>query len=151
MKKLLLLVLLFISTFLVRGQRLVATSGDYFENSSGSVSLTLGELAIETYITDAEMLTQGMQQTKLVITAIHEVEQFVIKAYPNPTSDLITISLDDYQGAMYELIGLQGNVLEKKQFTSNNHELSLGALPSGTYLLRITSKKRYGIYKIIKR
>ncbi|MFU8844174.1 MAG: hypothetical protein ACNA7V_10250 [Bacteroidales bacterium] len=44
----------------------IATAGDYFENSSGSLSWTLGEVMTETFSSGGNILTQGFQQPFVV-------------------------------------------------------------------------------------
>jgi hypothetical protein len=47
-------------------QQVVSAGGGYYANSSGSVSVTIGEMVIQTVGTGPNMLTQGFQQTFLV-------------------------------------------------------------------------------------
>ena len=51
--------------FNVNAQEIISTSGDYFENTTGSISWTIGESMIETYTNGSEILTQGFQQSRL--------------------------------------------------------------------------------------
>jgi hypothetical protein len=67
-------------------QQIVTTGGDYHQNSSGSISYTIGELAIETFSKTNNILTQGFHQTNLIAVAINELKglDFEISAFPNP-------------------------------------------------------------------
>jgi hypothetical protein len=53
-------------------QQVVATAGGYYDNVTGSLSWTLGEIATETFSNGGYILTQGFQQplTGIVITGI---------------------------------------------------------------------------------
>ncbi|MBN2174518.1 MAG: hypothetical protein JW731_10310, partial [Bacteroidales bacterium] len=44
----------------------IASAGDYFENSTGSLSWTLGEVMNETFSNGSNILTQGFQQPFIV-------------------------------------------------------------------------------------
>jgi len=47
---------------LVSAQQVISSGGDYFSNSVGSISQTIGETVIDTYSTSSNILTQGFQQ-----------------------------------------------------------------------------------------
>ncbi|MCS7189594.1 MAG: T9SS type A sorting domain-containing protein, partial [Bacteroidia bacterium] len=60
--------------------------------------------------------------------------------YPNPTSDAVKVLVPEE--AEYELLSLQGQLLEKGQWKEEGH-LSLGMLPQGLYLLRLRYRSGY--------
>lgn len=66
MKKLITILIALISTASVFSQTLSpevnASAGDYYTNSNGSLSVTIGETVIETFIGANSILTQGFQQ-----------------------------------------------------------------------------------------
>jgi len=76
MKNYLLAILVLTASVSVKAQQLevIATSGDFYENSSGSLSWTLGEVFIETLSETNFILTQGFQQSKLTLTAINDLQ-----------------------------------------------------------------------------
>ena len=78
----------------------IATSGEFFSNSTYSLSWTLGECVTETFTATGNTLTQGFQQSKFVVTSINQltIEGISVKAYPNPVSDLINISVKTENG-----------------------------------------------------
>ena len=47
--------------------RVTASSGGYFSNTSGSLSVTVGETATRTYLTTGRILTQGFMQPELFL------------------------------------------------------------------------------------
>ncbi len=73
----------------------IATSCEFFSNSTYSLSWTLGECVTETFTASGNTLTQGFQQSLYVVTSINQltIEGISVKAYPNPVSDLINISV----------------------------------------------------------
>jgi PKD repeat protein len=79
-----------------------------------------------------------------------------VTIFPNPFSEYITVSFSkDIIGMLqYEIINLNGSVVELNQIkqTSNHSEsLNTSQLPSGTYMLRISSRNKQIIKKIVKR
>ena len=95
--KFLLAILVLTASVSVKAQKLevVATSGDFYENSSLSLSWTLGEVAVETLVGDNIILTQGFQQSKLTVTAIDELQSpgIELTVYPNPTNRFLFIEV----------------------------------------------------------
>ena len=51
-------------------QEVISSAGAAFENSTGSISFTMGECITSTLSTTSYILTQGFHQTKLTIVDI---------------------------------------------------------------------------------
>ena len=69
-----------------------------------------------------------------------------IYIYPNPTADKIYISSNDF------LIAELFNVVGQKILATNNNDIDMIGLVSGTYALRITSNNNNSkTFKIIKK
>ena len=146
--------LLFISN-VKQAQEAVVSGGNYYENSMGSTSWTLGEIITETFRSDEVILTQGFQQPGLTVTSIDEHPEldFKITAFPNPVKDYLNIKLDTdtFERLSYELFDSKGNILLQKRFTSNLANISLQNLDPAVYFLRIIhDKKVLKTFKIVK-
>lgn len=74
--------------------------------------------------------------------------QAQIKAYPNPTFDIIYLDLSDEERAEYQIFDLSGNLIKSGFVT--NRRIDFSALPSGGYVLQIRSKNALVNKKIIK-
>jgi hypothetical protein len=74
-----------------------------------------------------------------------------IKMYPNPTSDIIHIQINDYQEDIdYRIMNVYGQCLEAGRL--NSSELSLSRFANGVYFVQLSSKNRPIITeKIIKK
>ena len=137
-------------------QQVVSSAGNHHENSSGSLSWTVGEIAVETLSNSELILTQGFHQTKLSVTGLDIIEGDVpdISAFPNPAQDHININLKALSGVSgwnYIMYDIKGNVLMNKPVKSDITEIQLGDLPKSTYLLRVYSDKDGArVFKIIK-
>lgn len=79
-------------------------------------------------------------------TSINPSEkELSFKVFPNPTSDRIQVQTSDLSNVeLLELVDLQGRILAK----SNTNELSVLAICSGNYFLRITGNKSVSVKKI---
>jgi len=77
-----------------------------------------------------------------------------LKVYPNPVTDLVTISLTGTDNflSVIKLSSASGKTILKKQFSNNQTEVELNMfeLPSGIYLLNIQTSNESTIFKLIK-
>lgn len=153
-KKLVLTFILAVTLSSASAQRLeiVAAASNYFKTGTGSVSWTLGELAIETYRSSTVILTQGFQQPRSgFVTAVYEAP-FGLSAYPNPTDDAVWLTTDDITGMTYQVLDLTGHVLQEATLTQAETQVSFQGLAPALYLLEV---KRGGvliqIFRIVKK
>ena len=92
-------------------------------------------------VTDLSACKDTTNSVKLFVssgTSIIEQTNSLINLYPNPTSDFVTISLDNKSKGQVIVLDLLGKVVLNKQFNSNQIQLSLKSIESkGTYLVKI--------------
>ena len=150
MKKLL---LVFLLLAMIKGQsqeispNLLTSSGDFFTQGNYSLSWSLGEIAIETFITNNAILTQGFQQTNLSTSSIRiaDVEDESMQIYPNPASDQLFISIQSelHEDLSLEIIDLLG-VKKVTQFIDKKisiTEINTSNLETGTYIVIVWSEE----------
>ena len=125
----------------------IATTGDYFSNSTVSVAWTIGETIGETYTSANNSVTQGFHQPDYgkYVVGINELNtNSTIVAYPNPVTNSLTISFDDAQGKflieVFDVIGkrLSAETVEVNSIAVNTHTLAFGNYNMGVYLVHIT-------------
>ena len=68
---------------------------------------------------------------------IEDIEPATANVYPNPSNDLVNISLDKGQLLKIELFSMTGRLLFKKYLNSKTYVLNIGNYPSGAYLVRV--------------
>lgn len=125
MKKFSLVIVILSATLVGRAQNLdiVATSGEYHENSFGSLSWKLGGACIETLIVTNFILTQGFQQSKLTVTYLEELHTQLIElaVYPNPTNSFLTIEVksENSNDINLKMIDLNGILFLQTTFTES--------------------------------
>jgi hypothetical protein len=71
------------------------------------------------------------------------------KVSPNPTADMLTVSLKESEGQLL-VTNLQGQVMQTVQVTAPQMRLSLGALPAGTYFLTARTAKGSQSLRVMK-
>jgi len=120
----------------------ISTSGDYYKNTSASLSWTLGECVTETLVTVNTKLTQGFQQTSYIITAFDDAaaNNMKICIYPNPTTNFINIEFEDQlsnKEYTLKLFDLMGNLLLIQSINSDETQLEMSPYTNGVYFLTI--------------
>jgi hypothetical protein len=150
-----LLALLFAAT-VTQSQQVVASSGNSGSAAGYTVDWTLGEPVIETISGSGNILTQGMHQTKLLVTAISEMEfpGLEVKVYPNPTGRFLKIEVLQTGNELffYEISDITGRNVVLKELQGNTEEIDMGSFVSGIYFLYVLSQnhKSVKVFKIIK-
>lgn len=148
------------ATFLLLGlgvlhaQEVIITAGSKATGMGGTAIYTIGQVVYTTQIGVNGSITQGVQQPFLVVTTVGINEASVnleLSAYPNPTTDYLTLKVEDDSSLSYQLCNLQGKVIESKKLQSTSTNIHLEAQPTATYFLRvIKGSNLIKTFKIIK-
>ncbi|HOO98452.1 MAG TPA: T9SS type A sorting domain-containing protein [Bacteroidales bacterium] len=120
-----------------------------------AVSQTIGETMVKITNNSYYILTQGFQQP-----SIHEMPDFIIpdivRAFPNPVTDFITIEMSGRKARNYsiEFLDLTGRVVisARKTFGPNywyREQYNVSGLMGGLYLIRFKSDDGL-YYRILK-
>ncbi|WP_313807090.1 N-acetylmuramoyl-L-alanine amidase [Flavobacterium sp.] len=137
----------FLNTYLITA----GTTYTYYmiaKNTAGTTNNSNGTRSV-TAINCAAKMSTGSENTGLV-----EVTE--IKTYPNPTSGLLTISLNGIQTtkASFSVFDVTGKLVhsENSQIKEDNQttELNLCKLANGTYILLVQLDNREFTQKIVK-
>ena len=74
--------------------------------------------------------------------------------YPNPTTDLFTLTLTSTENpgkSLIEIFGMKGEKIMTKELNNEtSHEFSLVGNPPGIYLVRVLTEKKSGTMRIVK-
>jgi hypothetical protein len=150
------IIILLICALHVQGQQqVVSSAGNFYSNTSGSISWTLGEIAIETLTTANNILTQGFQQSRLTVTGIDDlpVLDFEIVVFPNPASDHLIIRTDkeQHKNLHYQLYDLSGKIILQNKILETETKIPVNHLKPAVYLLRIIEGNRQmRAFKVVK-
>ena len=82
---------------------------------------------------DGELIWQNPEYDACVITSVEEINDKVISVYPNPAMEKVTI--DGVEAAEVQVYNALGRLVKTAR---NSNEVSLGGLPQGVYMVRIT-------------
>lgn len=133
-----------------------ATGGE--ATGTGSASYTVGQVVYTAHTgTNGNSIIHGVQQPFeiSVVTGIPEAEgiNLSISAYPNPVSDFLIISVENFELSILniQLFDINGKLLKSKKITADKTEIATTNLTAGTYFLKVTdNKKVIKLFKIIK-
>lgn len=149
--------ILFLYCSISYSQQAVIPAGGNASGSSGNVSFTVGQVAYTTNSSSNYSVTQGVQQP-FEISILSVDEQFSttiqLKAYPNPTSDYLTLDIDklDIEGLQYALIDINGKIIFEETILQQQTIINFTSIPSSTYFIKVTAKnKNVKTFKIIKK
>jgi len=141
----------------VHAQEAVPAAGGNALGSGGSVSYTIGQMAYTPNSGTTGSVSQGVQQPYeiLVLTGMDNKWDIglMVKAYPNPTTNYLTLRLNNSEisGISYQLCGINGNLLERKMVKSIETTISMKQYTPAAYFLKvIQNNKEIKTFKIIK-
>lgn len=157
-KKLITVIFLIFGLSSLQAQETVSVAGGEAIGSGGSASYSVGQVFYTTHTgINGNYSAQGVQQAFeiSVVLGIHEVHNINLSfsAYPNPVSDLLTLSVENLGSSTLtlELYDLNGKLLKSKKITGDITNIRTNNLVSATYFLRIMdNKKTIKSFKIIK-
>ena len=138
------------------GQQSVVTTGGLASGSGGTLSYSVGQVLYSSTNTNSNgYLIQGVQQPydTTIITGIDPIDGIEISIYPNPVNNFLQINLKDHKlkNLRYDLIDLQGRVLQSEKINSNEITLKMEALPKSIYFLKVNNgNKTMKTFKFIK-
>lgn len=133
----------------------VAAGGDA-TGAGGSSSYTTGQLVYTTNTGTNGSVAQGVQQPYEISTTVGIIETTInleLSVYPNPTTNYLQLKVEDekLENLTYQLIDLQGKVIDNKKVAATTSTIEMEGLPKATYFLNITkNNKPVKTFKIIK-
>jgi Secretion system C-terminal sorting domain len=133
-----------------------ATSGNYFyQTGTGSLSFTVGENAVTTFIAPGNILTQGFQQpdTSEITFVLENDVPLSITIFPNPVSNFLSCNISGTRKFCFVIYDETGRRVSVP-LTSSEQQLifDVHSLVAGYYTLTIneTSGKFQLSRKFIK-
>lgn len=135
-------------------QESVNGSGGEATGTGGTASYSVGQVVYTTATGTNGSVAKGVQQPYEITVTIGENETAIniqMSVYPNPTINFLTLKVEDTDKLTYQLLDLQGKVIENKKVMANSTTIKMGKLPKATYFLKVTSDKQtVKTFKIIK-
>ena len=142
----------------IQAQEAISTTGGDSNGSNGSVSYSIGQVVYSTNIdVNGNSVSEGVQQPYeiSVTTSIPEAKDISLKlsAYPNPTTEYLTIKVEDYKFAelKYLFFDINGKLLKTVKATGKETNIKVNNLIPANYFVKvIDSNKEIKVFKIIK-
>ena len=144
-------------SFTVSAQQSVTVSGNTATGAGGSANYSVGQVAYTTNYGTNGNLTQGVQQSYEISTLgtdEHSEINLQFLAYPNPTTDVLTLSIGNFNSSdlIYSLFDINGRVIQSKKITESLTNIDMKNQQSAIYFLKITAdNKEIKTYRIIKK
>ena len=118
----------------------IGTTGESSKTTTMTVNWTLGEPIIQSQQNSDYHLTQGFQQSDIVVTPVAngaETPEIDISVFPNPVSEILNIQWDQHtSGLEFRMVDLHGKTVRKgKGNQSQQLQLQVSNLAAGTYVL----------------
>ena len=84
-------------------------------------------------------------------TSIQDQELGEISLYPNPTSQILYVTVENMEDFhLIEIRDLQGRIITEKSITSTQTTFDLSEIPNGMYLVQLIAKNKVRTLKVIK-
>ncbi|MBO7494618.1 MAG: T9SS type A sorting domain-containing protein [Bacteroidales bacterium] len=138
---------------------IVPVGGDA-QSNSGSVSYTLGQIAVQTVNNSSGIsVAEGVQQPYEILTVgVDDYPQITLNAvvYPNPTENLAQLQLNGFDipagGLRAILYDGSGKMLQTLNVSENLSQFQIGHYATGTYYLELRDGKRVlKTFKVVRK
>jgi hypothetical protein len=140
----------------LHAQESPTAAGGEATGTGGTASYSVGQVVYTTSTGTNGSLAQGVQQAYEISTTVGINETSInleLSVYPNPTTDYLTLKIDDVKLSTlnFQLIDLQGKIIENKKVTASNTTIKMEALPKAIYVLNVTKGNQLiKTFKVIK-
>ena len=131
----------------------ISSTGGFYSNGSGQLSVTIGEVITTTISDGTNELTQGFHQTIITVTNIenHSID-FEMSVFPNPTSKSVTIRIKELKDNIsLTLYGVDGKIILTERIQSLETNLNVEQFANGIYFLNLSKDGQFiKLYKVLK-
>ncbi|MFT6844835.1 MAG: hypothetical protein ACJAUV_001023 [Flavobacteriales bacterium] len=138
----------------LQAQESPTAAGGEATGTGGTSSYSLGQVVYTTATGTNGSVAQGMQQPYEISVTIGVNETTInleLSVYPNPTTNYLTLKVDDFETLNFQLIDLQGKVIENKKVTATTSTIEMEELPKAIYFLKVTKDNQLiKTFKVIK-
>ena len=129
-----------------QAQNAIVPTGGEASSNAGSVSYTIGQLAVQSVVNGSATLTEGVQQPFEIQTiGVDNYPDIVLdaKVFPNPTDNRLTLKINNVEtfhetSLQVTLFTTLGQPIHTMDVAGEHTDIDMTALSAGTYYLRIT-------------
>jgi hypothetical protein len=138
----------------LHAQETPAATGGEATGTGGTASYSVGQVVYTTATGTNGSVAQGVQQPYEISTTVGINETSItleLSVYPNPTTDYLTLKVEDNTELNYQLYDLQGKVIENKKVSSTTTSINVENLPKAIYFLNVVKNNQVvKTFKVIK-
>ena len=139
----------------LQAQESVNATGGQSTGSGGTVSYSVGQIVYTTNAGANGSVAQGVQQPYeiSVVTGLEEAKGIMISAYPNPTTDYLTLEVKDFEisNLHFQLSDMNGKLLQNEKMTGNQTRIVMSNLLPASYFVKIIQGvTEIKMFKVIK-
>jgi len=125
----------------------MSTFGGDAQTTAVQLTWTAGEPFYTTVASNETILTQGFNQTLVVIevvTIAPQFEEYQLAVYPNPTPNILNISMKAglKNALILQIFDLQGRLLHTQKAQQNMERVDFSKFTNGVYLLKISDNQQ---------
>lgn len=140
-------------------QSAIVPVGGNAQSNNGSVSYTVGQIAIQTNGNESVSVAEGVQQPyEIMVVGTNDYPQIVLNAkiYPNPTENIAQLELNGFEipvGGFHAILyDGNGKLLQNIKVTDDVTQFEIGHYATGTYHLELRDGKRVlKTFKVVRR
>ena len=161
MKRVAFLLVFGLSAIFTYAQSALVTVGGDAQSNSGSVSYTVGQIAVSTVANNdgSVSVAEGVQQPYEIMTVgVNHYPEITLNAkiYPNPTENLAQLELNGFyipeNGLQAYLYDGNGKLLQTIQVIGDLTTFQIGHFSTGNYLLELKSgNQSLKTFKIVRK
>lgn len=139
----------------VLAQQATTAAGGDASGSGGTVVYSIGQIVYTASTSSYGSVAQGVQHPYEILVLGLDNQQISIKiqAYPNPTSDFLSLNIGiiTISTLKFQLYDISGRLIKHKKITSTTETIRMENLPRATYFLKVTNNNQeLKTFKIIK-
>ena len=159
MKQLALIMICGLMVFTAAAQSDIVTTGGEATGNGGSVSYSIGQIAVQQTDNQNVNISEGVQQPYEIQTVgVDNYPNIVLDAmvYPNPTANRLTLKINDVEtfhemSLQVMLFSNNGQYIRAQDVTIPQTDIDMTALSAGTYYLRVTDgQTTLKTFKVVK-
>ena len=147
-----LLLFLLLTSLSVTAQEVIATQGDSYSNTSGSIDFTVGEVVINTGTDGSNSITQGFHQSNWKFVGVEDhTPNYEVSIFPNPTEEVLNIKTSKFENVKYTMYDTQGKLVLQGKLSAEQTTIQVTRIAAGSYSLVLnTGKQILKTYRLIK-
>ncbi len=160
MKKTIFSIFLIFCVRVVFSQQVISTAGSAISDNDTQLSWTLGEVVIETAISDSNIVAQGFHKSCAINSLVNNDEIVFLESndvivFPNPVDSQLKIKLNDVIANKYSffIADVFGRMIYEGRINKNLQTIDMNNFTKGLYVLKIENLYRNNCqtFKIIKK